>query len=128
MSNRFLHYKKPKAPKYRNQKVYVNGKKVADSQAEDKRFHDLQMLEKAGEIRDLQKQYAFEVQESFIYKGKTIRPINYILDFYYFDVKKNKWILEDYKGFETDVFQIKRKMLLYKIQNNPEMELLITGK
>lgn len=127
MSNRSLYYKKAKTSKYKNKKVYVNGVKMADSKKESQRLHDLQMLEKAGKIKDLQSQFVFELQESFKHNGKTIRSIKYILDFYYFDIQKNKWILEDYKGFETDVFKIKRKMLLYKIQNNPEMELLITG-
>lgn len=91
-----------------------------DSEKESKRADKLKLLEKNGYIKDLQEQVKFELQPSFKifstkppFKEKTIRAITYTPDFYYYDNEKKKWIAEDVKGFKTEVYKIKAKMLQY---------------
>lgn len=97
--------------KYFNHKTVYNGI-VYDSKKEAKRAYELEMLQRAGLISNLEKQKVFELQPSFKINGKTERAITYLADFVY--IKDNKTIVEDTKGFKTDVYKIKRKMLLYK--------------
>ncbi len=93
--------------KYRNKKT--NG---YDSKKEAKRADELKLLERAKVISNLEKQVAFELQPSFKADGKTERAIKYIADFKY--SKDGTEVVEDVKGFKTDVYKIKRKMFLFK--------------
>ena len=95
--------------KYRNVKTTIDGIKF-DSKAEARRYTELKLLEKAGEITDLKLQPRFILQHSFKHKGKTIRAITYMADFQYSE--NGKEIVEDVKGVETAVFKIKKKMFL----------------
>lgn len=101
-----------KASKYRNTKVVYDGIKF-DSQKERNHYIGLKMLERAGEIRDLELQKEFVLQPSFKKNGKTYRKISYIADFYYFSIKDNKYIVEDTKGFKTEVYKLKKKIFEY---------------
>ena len=105
--------------KYRNKKTQI-GMYVFDSIAESKRYKELALLEKAGQIKGLKLQPKFLLQEGFKKNGKTYRKIEYIADFMY--IENGKVIIEDVKGMETDVFKLKRKMFEYKY---PEFELRI---
>lgn len=105
--------------KYRNKKTQI-GMYVFDSVAESKRYKELALLEKAGEIKGLKLQPKFLLQESFKKNGKTYRKIEYIADFMY--IENGKVIIEDVKGMETDIFKLKRKMFEYKY---PGFELRI---
>jgi len=93
--------------KYRN--VKTNG---YDSKKENARANELKLLERAGHISKLCEQVTFELQPSFKCDGKAERAIKYIADFVY--QKDGKLVVEDVKGFKTDVYKIKRKMLLFK--------------
>ena len=90
--------------KYRNEKISVDGIKF-DSKLEARRYYELKLLERAKEIKDLRRQVTFELQPNYKKKNKTIRAINYIADFVYYDVKQNKTIIEDTKGFKTEVYK-----------------------
>ena len=103
--------------KYKNKKVQID-MYVFDSIAESRRYKELALLEKAGEIENLQLQPKFLLQESFKKNGKTYRKIEYIADFMY--EEKGKVIVEDVKGMETKEFKIKRKLFEYKY---PDLEL-----
>ena len=105
--------------KYRNKKIQVD-MYVFDSIAESRRYKELALLEKAGEITDLELQPKFTLQDSFKKNGKTYRKIEYIADFMY--EEKGKTIVEDVKGIQTDVFKIKHKLFEKKY---PELELRI---
>lgn len=86
---------------------------VYDSKKESRRSAELDLLEKYGKIKNLQRQVRFILQESFIaFDGKRIRPIYYIADFYY--EQNNKKIVEDTKGFRTQVYLLKKKLFLAK--------------
>lgn len=104
-----------KTNKYGNKKVLVNGEKF-DSKRELRRYYQLLALQGAKEIRELQKQIKYELQEGFRdFQGKWHRPITYTADFVYRD-KKYNWnvVVEDAKGFRTEVFKIKKKLLIKK--------------
>ena len=97
--------------KYHNIKVYRKGVKY-DSKKEAKRGFELELLEKANLISELERQKKFELQPSYQYNGETIRAINYYADFTY--KEDGKLIVEDTKGFRTKEYLIKKKLLLYK--------------
>ncbi len=88
--------------KYNAKKTEVDGF-VFDSRAEARRYSELMILEKAGEISELQLQPVFPI---FI-KGKLI--CHYMADFGY--KEKGKWIVEDVKGVKTPVYRLKKKMV-----------------
>jgi len=104
-----------KINKYRNIKVSVDGIKF-DSKREAKRYCELKTLLITGIIRGLELQKKFELQASFKFNDKTIRSINYVADFYYYDNEKKCYAVEDTKGFKTKEYLIKKKMFMYKYQ------------
>lgn len=105
--------------KYRNKKVIVDDY-IFDSIQESRRYKELKLLLKAGQIQDLELQPHFLLQESFKKNEKTYRKIEYIADFKY--IENGKTIVEDVKGLQTDVFKIKHKLFEKKY---PDLELRI---
>ena len=99
--------------KYHNKKVTYKGIKF-DSKKEMQRYKDLELLESTDYICNLELQKKFLLQEGYTNaKGKKIRPIYYIADFYYFDLLKDKWVVEDTKGVRTEVYKLKKKLFEY---------------
>jgi hypothetical protein len=100
--------------KYKNTIVKIAGVKVADSKKEYKRELELKLLEKAGLIKNLQRQVTFKLQEAFIDSfGKDEKGISYKADFVYLCLEKNRLICEDVKSSMTaklPVYIIKRKL------------------
>ena len=92
--------------KYGNTKIRVDGR-LFDSKAEAARWQELQLLERAGEITELERQVEYEL----IPKQKGERAVKYIADFRYIDHEGNT-VVEDTKGVKTQVWIIKRKMML----------------
>ena len=104
----------PKKSKYKNNKAEYKGLRF-DSEGERDYYIGLLLRQRAGQIRDLKRQVNIEIQPSFTdSKGNKIRAINYKADFVYFDLTDNKEHIVDYKGFKTEVYQLKKKLLLYK--------------
>lgn len=68
--------------KYKNKKTQID-MYVFDSVAEARRYKELKLLERAGEISNLELQPRFLLQDSFKKNGKTYRKIEYIADFKY---------------------------------------------
>lgn len=100
--------------KYNNKKVNIDNITFA-SKKEAKRYNELKMLERAHVISDLQLQKVFELQPKYINCiGQHIRAITYVADFYYYDNEKKQYIVEDTKGFRTEVYKIKKKLFEYK--------------
>lgn len=110
--------------KYKNRKVEVDGI-VFDSKKEAKRYQELLMLEKAGAIKDLQRQVKFVLipaqysTEDFTKTGKAKcieRECTYLADFVYKD-HKGRTCVEDVKGYRQSLgysyFAIKRKLMLH---------------
>lgn len=80
--------------KYRNKKVIVEDY-VFDSIQESRRYKELKLLLKTGQISNLELQPHFLLQDSFRKNGKTYRKIEYIADFKY--IENEKTIVEDVK-------------------------------
>lgn len=98
--------------KYGNTKVEDAGKRF-DSKAEHKRWQYLVMLERAGEIKDLKTQVAFELIPAQVSpSGKKERPTKYLADFTY-TTKDGIFVVEDVKGAVTPEFLVKRKLMLH---------------
>ena len=106
-----------KENKYHNIKIEYDGIKFA-SKKELNHFIALKQLEKLGFIKELELQKVFELQPKYINNhGEHIRAITYIADFYYYDNKLNKYVVEDTKGFKTDVYKLKKKIFEYVYPN-----------
>lgn len=120
-----------------NKAIIIDGQRF-DSRAEARRYGQLRLLEKAGEISDLQRQKMYELIPGHYeyvptgkifsrgarkgqkeYKRVTVElPVKYIADFVYKD-KDGNTVVEDVKGY-TDPnsatyakFVIKRKLMLW---------------
>ena len=106
---------KEKKNKYGNEKVIEDGEEF-DSSLEAVRWRELNILQKAKVIKDLHRQVRFELQPSYKKNGKSIQSINYIADFVYYDLNKKKKIVEDTKGYRTEVYNLKKKIFEYKYQ------------
>ena len=102
--------------KYKNKKTTFDGIKF-DSIKEMNRYKELRLLEKGGAIKDLELQPEFLLIPTLRYKDKkTDRKTVYKADFKYID-NKGKIIVEDVKGFKTDVYKIKRKLLIHNMRS-----------
>ena len=120
-----------KKSKYHSKKITREGV-TFDSIKEYKRFRELSLLERAGEISDLKRQVPFElipaqfeeIPTGEIYKRgerkgqpkfKRVcveQSVKYVADFVYSD-KYGKICVEDTKGFKTTDYIIKRKLMLH---------------
>ena len=93
--------------KYGARKLTAPDGQVFDSVKEYHRWECLKLLQRAGEIKDLKRQVKFEL----IPKQKGERACYYIADFTYYE--GGELVVEDCKGFKTDVYRIKKKMMLW---------------
>lgn len=99
--------------KYNNRKVRCFGE-IFDSMLECERYKYLKALEQQKVISNLQRQvkYVLLPSQKDSKTRKTIeREITYLADFVY--EKGSQTIVEDVKGTKTDVYKIKRKLMLY---------------
>lgn len=92
-----------KKAKYNNKKVICDGIKF-DSIGESRRYYELKLLERAGEIWDLQLQVRIPCLIN------DIKVFTYVADFVYTDRLRGK-VIEDFKGMLTDIFKLKQKIL-----------------
>lgn len=97
--------------KYHNKKCTYKDM-TFDSKKERDYYIVLEMMLKNKKITDLKTQVKFELQPSFKFKGKTIRSINYIADFTY--MKDGQLVIVDTKGYRTEVYRLKKKMMQFK--------------
>ena len=109
--NKSIDYKQSK---FKNKKIIIDGIKF-DSKKEGYYYIYLKELEKTNKISNLQLQVKYELQPKFKYNNKTYRAITYIADFVYEENGKTSVI--DVKGFKTDVYNLKKKLLLYNYPN-----------
>ena len=100
----------------RKNKYNNNGK--GSSIKERKRGAELELMQRAGIISDLQKQVPYELipahYEVVNGKRKCIeRACTYKADFVYYDIENKQLVVEDSKGFRTKDYIIKRKLMLH---------------
>ena len=102
--------------KYGNKKTIVDNIPF-DSKAEAARYQELKLLEKAGEIRNLQLQPRFELVPK-LPCGE--RAAYYTADFSYRDMTKgNKLVVEDVKGYKQETsYVLRRKLFKWR---NPDI-------
>lgn len=103
-------YRRRAKSKYGNHPMIIDGIRF-DSTKEGHRWLELQTLQKAGVISNLQRQVKFELQPEFYFEGKKERAINYVADFTYYE--NGEYIVEDVKGVKTDLYKDKRKRMKY---------------
>jgi hypothetical protein len=92
-----------KKSKYRNTKTEYQGIRF-DSEKECRRYKELKMLLKAGEIGMLQLQVEYEINPGGAFS------MRYVADFVYV-TKEGVKIVEDAKGFRTREYLKKRKLM-----------------
>lgn len=115
-----------KKRKYYNVKTQTSDGIVFDSYKEARRWEQLILLQRAGEIVELQRQVPYELipnqyetYERYSKKGERLkdgtklveRKVEYIADFVYHDAKTGEIIVEDTKGVKTKDYIIKRKLM-----------------
>lgn len=88
-----------------------------DSEKEAARFSELDLLQRAGEIKDLRCQVPFElIPRQQREDGKWEQPCKYIADFTYRD--RGRLVVEDVKGYNDPksaaykLYTVKRKLML----------------
>lgn len=93
-------------PEVREGKRFHSGK-------EARRWKELQLQERAGVISDLRRQVRYLlIPSQYDKNGKCIeRSCNYYADFVYTD-RKGELVVEDAKGYKTQDYIIKRKLML----------------
>jgi hypothetical protein len=105
--------------KYHAKPTTIDGIRF-DSQKEARRYQELKLLERAGEIRNLERQPEFDlnvVQRSDDYNYSKKVGV-WRGDFRYEErrytaAKRERWdvIVEDVKGFKTPVYRLKKRMV-----------------
>ena len=99
--------------KYHSRKINRDGE-TFDSVKEYRRWCELKMLEKAGQITIIGRQVKFNLipSQKDSETNKVIeRACDYVADFVYWDGKR--YVVEDTKGFKTKDYIIKRKLMLW---------------
>ena len=112
--------------KYHNEQTKIDGI-VFDSKKEANRYRELKLLEKAGEISDLKRQVKYElIPAQYDTKDEWVSPtrvrqrvvcvekaVTYYADFVYKDKMTGETMVEDAKGVRTEVYKIKKKLMLW---------------
>lgn len=93
--------------KYHNRRVLTEDGWF-DSQRELRRWQELKLLEKAGEITELDRQVRFEL----IPKDGRARAICYIADFVY--LRAGERVVEDSKGFRHKLYLLKKRLMKWR--------------
>jgi hypothetical protein len=103
--------KPPVKTKYRSEATIVDGIRFS-SKKEAKRWGELGLLERAGEIIDLKRQVRISLRgERDWIKTPTGRDATYVADFTYIDNRSGEYTVEDAKGFRTPEYKLKRAIL-----------------
>lgn len=123
----FPPYKGDGQNKYRNKKVTYNGMEF-DSGKERDRYFELEVMQRAGQIRNLRRQVSFELvphQKLMVpvfgggMRWHTEKAVKYIADFVYEDRSTGSTVVEDVKSPITrkqPEYIIKRKLLLERFR------------
>ena len=101
--------------KYGARRTEVDGIMFASAK-EARRYSELRLLQRAGEITDLTRQPRYPIVIN------DVKVCTYVADFSYLEKGAARVTVEDAKGFKTDIFNLKRK-LMWAVHN---IEVLIT--
>lgn len=122
--NRFFG-SRSKKNKYGNKKIVIDGIKF-DSKKEGKKYLQLKIMKRGGQIKNFELQVKFELQPKFEKDGYKYRAIVYRADFVVTDWDDKKRIIEikpfskkKNKFLYTKEFAIKQKMFDFKYPELP---------
>lgn len=90
--------------KFNAKRTEVDGHKFA-SKAEARRYSELKLLEKAGQIKDL----ALQPRYSLVVYGEKV--CDYVADFEYRVPGRTFAVVEDVKGMRTPIYRLKKKLM-----------------
>lgn len=90
--------------KYCSKATYVDGKRFA-SKKEAARYGQLKAMSDAGYISNLATQVPFEI------KVNDKKICKYLADFQYIEIQTGQTVVEDVKGFRTDIYKLKKKLV-----------------
>ena len=112
--------------KYHARPCTIDGLRFA-SQLEARRYQQLKLLQKAGEISELVTQPVFILQEKTVdaWTGKTIPRQTYVGDFMYKETTTGRMVCEDTKGFFNQIFRSKWALVRPRY---PEIEFRVLTK
>jgi hypothetical protein len=102
--------------KYRNRPEYVDGIKF-DSGLEANRYRELKLLERAGLVRDIECQPKFRLTcggRPVLIKSQGYpngRQATYRADFRYYDIERERQVVEDAKGYDTPGSRLRRAIV-----------------
>lgn len=94
----------PARSKYHAHPVTVDGRRFA-SKREAARYVVLRLKERAGQIRNLRCQ----VPVPIVVNGETVT--RWVADFVYEEAPEWRTIHEDCKGYRTDLYKLKKKLV-----------------
>lgn len=75
-------------------------------------------MQESGVIKDLELQPKFDLIPTQKFNNETLRKISYYADFSYY--QDGKRIVEDVKGFKTDVYNIKKRLFIWLYVNKDD--------
>jgi hypothetical protein len=101
--------------KYHNTICVADGIKF-DSVKESRKYTELVLLQKAGEVAEIKLQPVYVLQEGFKRGKRSFRPITYKADFEVTYTNGRVQVI-DVKGYKTEVYKIKKKLFLAKYPN-----------
>lgn len=94
--------------KYGAVRTEVDGIKFA-SKREAKRYGELKLLERAGQIKELELQPKFPIRIALRGSSDTAVAFSYVADFRYREGPKGLLVVEDVKGMRNRMYQLKKK-------------------
>ncbi len=89
--------------KYGALPTIVDGIRFA-SRREARRYQALDLLQRAGEIRDLELQPAFPIRVNDVTVAKYVADFRYV-------TRMGEVVIEDAKGVRTPVYRLKKKLV-----------------
>ena len=95
--------------KYGAVKTVIDGI-TFDSRHEAEAWSVLKIMEKAGAIRDLERQVKYEL----VPKTDKFRAVSYIADFRYYDCEIGETVVLDAKGVKTKEYLLKKKLMYWR--------------
>jgi len=78
------------------------------STAEARRCNELHLMQQGGLIQELEA----HPQPRFDLEVNGVKVCKYLADFQYVDAETGQTIVEDVKGWRTEVYKLKRKLML----------------
>lgn len=90
--------------KYRAKAEIVDGIRFP-SKKQANRYRELKLMEKAGEILELQ------LEPSWSFVLNSVKICTYRADFKYFKAPWGETVIEDVKGYKTPIYRLKKKMM-----------------